>query len=335
MLQLENKTPFAANLTVFPDEDGRDTLYVMARATFKMGAKWTLVDEQPMPVEVDGYYGEPGESSVQYPSEYHLGKLASDIIVLGSAFAPKKQEVRALDVSVTVGEVSKTIKVFGDRIWQNGLPGQPQPFLSMPITYEKAFGGVCKSEDGQVISGEERNPVGVGFLGEYFEEDMDGALLPNIEYPDRLIQSLRDEPEPAGFGAIAPNWKPRMNYAGTYDDTWQETRMPYLPVDFDKQFFNVGSPGLVYPGYLRGGELVSISNMHPDGDLQFQLPAIHLMARTRIGNQVLPLSFNLETLILEPNDLKVSLNWRASILCGKAISKVVGVEMVMARQKAA
>ncbi len=335
MLQLENKTPFAANITVLPNEEGLDTLFIMARATFKIGSRWVLVEEQPMPVEVDEYYGEPGETSIHYPSEYHLGKLATDIIVLGDAHVPQDQQAKTLDVSLTVGELSKTVKILGDRVWQNGIPSQPQPFTSMPLSYEKAYGGVCKAEDGSLLSGEERNPIGVGYLGDYKEADMEGTPLPNIEDPEQLIQSLKDQPQPAGFGAIPPHWHPRAGYAGTYDEAWEENRMPYLPLDFDKQFFNAAHPGLIYPGYLQGGELVSISNMHPNGNLQFQLPAIHLMARARIGNRVQPLSFNLETLILEPNDLQVSLNWRASIACGKVLSQVVGVEMVMARQQAA
>jgi hypothetical protein len=58
----------------------------------------------------------------------------------------------------------------------------------------------------------------------------------------------------AGFGFISPHWQPRAGLAGTYDASWQASRAPLLPVDFDRRHLNAVSPGLVAPGYLRGGE---------------------------------------------------------------------------------
>ncbi len=332
MLQLNNKTPFAANLSVLPNEQGIDTLFVVASARFKWNQRWLLEDEQAAPTEADIYSGEPALSSIVKPSEYHLGKIATDIIVIGDACALHGQQVRTLDVSIQVGLVNHQLKVFGDRVWQSGSISQAQIFERMPITYERAYGGVCIADDGQTVSAEERNPVGVGHLGQYHKSQFDNTFLPNIEDPNNLIQDLKDTPQPAGFGAIAPNWQPRVSFAGTYDDAWITTRSPYLPTDFDKRFFNCAPQNLIYPGYIAGGEPVVIKGMHPQGAVQFTVPQVNLIARANIANQIIPLIFNIETLIIDPNNLSISLTWRASTLAGKKMAKISEIELLMGRQ---
>ncbi|RYZ83275.1 MAG: DUF2169 domain-containing protein, partial [Moraxellaceae bacterium] len=55
MLQLLNHTPFAAQLALFPNEEGLDTLYVVAKAHFNMAAPLSLCDEQTPPLMEDIY----------------------------------------------------------------------------------------------------------------------------------------------------------------------------------------------------------------------------------------------------------------------------------------
>ena len=35
-------------------------------------------------------------------------------------------------------------------------------------------------------------------------------------------------PAPVGFGPLAPHWQPRCDFAGTYDQAWQQDRYPVL-----------------------------------------------------------------------------------------------------------
>ncbi|MCP4431526.1 MAG: DUF2169 domain-containing protein, partial [Gammaproteobacteria bacterium] len=51
MLQLNNKTPFAATMVLLPDQKGIDTLFVMVKASFNIGPNWTLLTAQIPPVE--------------------------------------------------------------------------------------------------------------------------------------------------------------------------------------------------------------------------------------------------------------------------------------------
>lgn len=316
MWQLNNTTPYAANVALFPDEDAVDTLYVIVKATFSLGEKIEPIEKQIKPLEADSYWGEPGESSIRYASDMHTGKAATDIIVLGHACAPEQKEVTELDVSVAVGTVSKTIRVFGDRQWQDGKITAPVPFKTLAMVYENAFGGT-HLVDGKIDSAELRNPVGKGFAGKRKIEDMNGVALPNLEDPSCLIRAYNDNPAPACFGFAAPNWHPRTGHAGTFDGDWKKNRAPYLPKNFDKRFLNMAHADLVYPGFLKGGEGVRVTNMSSVGDIRFQAPRIQLAAQIEVGAKRAQPAFELETLILETDSMNLTLIWRAAMPCDK------------------
>lgn len=321
MLQLNNGTPFAADIALMPNEQGIDTLYLIVKASFNISNKWTLLENQPVPEAEDIYWGEPAQSSLKFASDYHTGKPVSDIIMLGNAYVPNAKSARQLDVSLSVGKVAKTIRVTGNRVWQAGQISQPQAFQSMPMVYEKAFGGQ-HIVNAQTVSNEPSNPVGTGYSESYSAQEREGQPLPNLENPAQCIHRLNDQPEPACFGFVSAGWKPRVNYVGSYDKHWQENRAPYLPENFDSRFFNMAHKDLIYPGYLSGGEKVHISNMHPAGDLRFSLPVIKLFSEVQINQRIEHLEFNLETLLLQPNQLQLSLVFRASLCCNLQTQKI-------------
>lgn len=330
MLQLKNTTPFASNINVLPDEKGIDSLYINVKASFNIGSQWTLAEEQKPPQAEDVYWDEPVSSSLKYASDFHLGKPATDVVMLGEACAPGQASVRQLDVNLAVANLSKTIRVFGDRFWRNGQISAPAAFQTMPLVYERAFGGIQRGEEG-VIAAEERNPVGVGFRGTRADREMEGTALPNLEDPRCLIRSESDCPEPACFGFRAPNWQPRAALAGTYDDQWLQSRAPYLPDDYSRSFVNAAHPELVCDGFLQGGEGVVITNMHPEGELRFNLPCINLVGRVDMAGATEAPRFNLETVILEPNQLQVSLVWKAKVRCDKKTLKIKQVSIALSR----
>ncbi len=323
MMLLNNKTPFAAEMMLLPNEQGVDTLYTIVKASFNIGKKWTLSEEQIAPQTDDECWGDPNDTSIKYPVDYHCGKPSSDIIVLGDACAPASGPVTELDV----GSVHKVLRIYGDRTWSNGYIRRPESFDRMPIIYENAFGGTQIVDD-KVKSAEQRNPVGKGFKGKRSRSEMDGRSLPNIENPRQLIGDMLDEPDPAGFGVIASHWSPRSNYGGTYDEVWQEERAPYLPKDYDSRFQNSASPGLIYPEYLVGGEPVKIVNMHEQGTINFELPRINIKGRLKSPFYDLQkLQFNMETLILKPNELKLHMVWKSAFVCGSRASKIRSVDL--------
>mgnify|MGYP000639624543 CR=1 FL=1 len=142
MLHINNRTPLSANMELFPNEEGIDTLYLMVKASFNIGHQWTLTDEQQPPIAEDVYWGEPDKSSLKYASDFHTGKPATDIVMIGNACSPNNDQVNQLDVSLAVGQISKTIRVFGDREWKDDRMSAPKPFQTMPRVYERAYGGI-------------------------------------------------------------------------------------------------------------------------------------------------------------------------------------------------
>lgn len=330
MLQLKNHTPFAADFALFPNEQGVDTLYTMVKATFNIGPQWTLQQVQSPPQKEDVYWGDPLSSSLRFASDCHTGKASTDIIMIGSACAREQQAVQQLDASVQVGSVSKTIRVFGNRVWNQGYITAPEPFITMPLVYERAFGGKDMLGE-QVRASEPRNPVGCGFVGKKSQSEMNGLPLPNLECPHQLINDLSDNPVPACFSPVAVSWQPRAGYAGTYDEVWQQTRAPYLPEDYQQKFMNSAHPELQYPGFLQGGEPVSIVGMHPIGELKFNLPVLKLLSKIHVDNKEFSSHFNLETLLLDPNQLQLSMVWRAAFPCDKKALKIKQITISMMR----
>jgi hypothetical protein len=325
MFHLRNDTPFVSQLFVFPDRRGIDTLYVVVKATFCLAPGIPVAEEQQPVNLTDAYRGEPGKSSLKYATEAHLEKPGTDVVVLGEACAPHDRPVSELSVRVSIAGRSSTLAVFGDRYWKKGLlgiaPSNPKPFLRMPIIYERAFGGtrVIDIASGTILA-ETRNPVGTGFPGDPSSQATADARLPNIEDPRSLIKTPKDRPRPAGYGCIAPSWEPRISYAGSYDETWRKTRAPYLPEDFDPRFFHAAHPDLIFPGYLKGGEPVAMTNLSPKGERKFNLPVCEPRVEVRIMCRYETAKACLETVLLEPADERLCLVWRSATSCEKKIS---------------
>lgn len=320
MLQLANNTPFAAALNLLPDADAVDTLYVIIKATYTLWPAPAVAAEQQPLRAADEYWGEPGASSLKYAGEFHLAKPATDVVLVGSAHAPGGRAVDELDTALVVGGLRKVVHVVGERQWTGRAVGPAlsavTPFVQMALTYERAFGGthVIDADKGKVKTVAE-NPVGQGFRARQRREEIAGQLAPNLIDPD-------DEERPAGYGFIAPNWRPRLDHAGTYDDAWQRQRAPYLPQDFDARYFNAAHPDLIAAEYLTGGENVVLLNLSPRGRLQFDLPRCAFAVTVRLDGADEKPEIHLETVLLEPDDDRLTMLWRAAVPCDKKALKV-------------
>lgn len=330
MLQLKNNTPFAASIALFPNERGIDTLYTMVKASFNIGKQWTLLEKQVEPQKEDVYWGEPEASSLRQASDYHTGKAATDIVMIGSACVPDGQLARQMNVDLMLGNIAKTIRVIGNRVWDDGRISAPEPFSEMPLVFERAFGG-RDLIDGQLRGAEARNPIGTGFAGKRKAAEMNGVALPNLECPEHLIQDIQDAPIPMCFAPVAPSWQPRINYAGTYDEQWQTQRAPYLPDDYSPRFMNCAPPDLICSEFLSGGEPVRITGMHPSGELNFNLPQVKLRNKVSVAGKENVGEFVLESVILNPNELQLALVWRSAFVCGKKAAQLEQISVSLMR----
>jgi hypothetical protein len=312
---IENKSRFALEVLYLVDEEFRPLVVAVIKGTFSVARGACQLAEKQLPVNPTGEsWGEdPATSSYKYEPEVAFFKPATDVVLIGHAYPPRNG-TGEMQVTLAVGPLRKTLQVFGERAWirAGGRPvaSRPVAFDKMPLVYERAFGGWDRRHtDPKFHASEARNPVGMGFRLSF----EDGLRLPNIEDPSALIQRIEDRPQPAGFGFVSPHWQPRAALAGTYDAKWQAERAPLLAADFERAHLNAASLGLVAPGYLQGHEQVVAQGVTPDGFLSFLLPGVP-SPQVRVVRKDEPdidLTANLDTVILEPDEARVQVLWRA------------------------
>jgi len=326
MWQIDNRTPFAAERGWVRDRDGAEIWLVAVKATFdiKPDGSTEVSKEQPPVLRVPEYQGEPGKSSIKYEADLILTKKTTDVLVIGHAYAPIGYTATGIDVGFKVGPLTKLLRVYGDRHWDiEGGWSTAKPFEKMPLIYERAFGGADHRSDNPDRDWDWRNPVGTGFAVSRL--NLAGEALPNIEYPNQLLQSWNDRPEPAGFGPLCSHWQPRASFAGTYDDNWMKNRQPLLPEDFDDRFYQCAPIDQQTPFFLNGGESAALKGLTPDGGLlHFLLPKIYLGFETRFydGSREIHKNRKLHTIIIEPDFPRVSLVWHTALPCHFKVQKL-------------
>ena len=241
-------------------------------------------------------------------------------------YAPAGKRAASVDAQFALGPIKKRLRVFGDRIWEKSVMGgpsisSPQLFESMPIRYEQAFGGWDRVNDDPI---DHRlyapNPVGTGFATK--AAHCVGLRVPNIEYPNELIGSWEDHPQPAGFGPLECYWTPRRELAGTYDEQWQKERFPLWAQDFDARYNNCAPADQQAAGYLRGGESVELVNLTPNGRLEFRLPKVYPFFETRFGRKRVEHRAQLCTVIIEPDHPRVVMVWQTSLVCNRGVDEL-------------
>jgi hypothetical protein len=330
MLQIDNQTPFYAVLSVLPDRDAIDTLYVILKATLALRPKLALAGAQLPVTLADEYYGDPTDSSLKAVSEIHVGKPGTDVLLVGRAWGPEGRAVRESLVRVTAAERQKSVRVSGDRVWlPDGTPSPPEPYEAMPLVWERAFGGSHRLEDRTLA--EERNPIGVGFAGRRSAEELAGQPVPNLEDPGAPLEQLGGNPTPACFAPTAAHWLPRRRFAGTYDERWQRQRAPYLPADFDPRFLQCAASELALDRYLTGGEPIEVTGASPDGPIAFRIPPANLEVEVSVAGRIERPAANLETLLIEPDENRVCFTWRAALPCDRMVRKVEKVTVTRRR----
>jgi hypothetical protein len=311
VLDLHNNTPFTCEPLPMTEKNGATILRIVLKAGYEITADGHLqvAAKQPEAIMEDKYWGKPGESSVRYESDITLDQPYTDLIINGHAYAPNGRPVEEMDVYAAYqGRLLKRLHVTGDRLWQKGTFGwsmtSPEPFIKMPIVYDRAYGG------SDAKGSEPRNRVGTGYSSS-FNNDFEGTPVPNIEFPDQLINNLKDKPHPAGFGVISKNWEPRLFFAGTYDEAWLKDRFPLLPHDFDSRFFQSVAPDQ-WISRPQGGEIIDVRGMTPDGILRFSLPSCHIDLTLNYTDHTEQKPMDLDNILIESDERRLILTWHAS-----------------------
>lgn len=225
-----------------------------------------------------------------------MPKPQAEYIVSGSFYSPTGKPVTGGEVKVKIGDNEKRLFVFGPRQWAMRIPTQPEPITSVPLAYSKAYGG----------NGYEHNPDGMGY---------DDINLPLIETPDQILTSNRQNIPPAGFAPLDPSLPQRMQYPGTYDETYLEKYYPGYPADFDWRFFMTTAYDQWQEEFFSGNESFELHNLHPEKTLiKGKLPGYkvrcffqqELDEKTRFKE----LELNLDTVWFFPDTDLALLIWR-------------------------
>jgi len=333
--KISNKTACEVKILFSNDEEFRPLVAPIVKATFDISDSGQLkFSKNQIPVNFDGeYYDDPENSSYVFEPEAAYVKPGTDVVVIGDAVS-RKGAVTHLLVEIKIGDLYKKLGIFGNRYWLKQSVGyvvsEIEPFEHMPLVYENAFGGWDRRHQDPNMHGfDARNTVGKGF----YRGDIDYVSgidmpLPNIENPDDLISSIKDQPAPVGCGFTLPHWMPRAKLAGTYDSSWEIDRNPLLPKDFDRRYFNAASGGLISEQYLTGKEAVSISNMTAGGILQFYLPGARPpVVEIEFADTYEEMRTVLDTVIINLREMQLQLIWRNYLLLKKSPHDVEAVSI--------
>jgi hypothetical protein len=328
-LKLINATGMAAGYTLGMEPSGAESLVVAIKGTFTLpprGEQPKLAEEQVPLTDADKFTGEPGLSAVTAECDWAPHKPRCDILLNGSAYAPGGKPAQRVQVGIKVGAWQKLFTVVGDRNWRGGpVPraGTPEPFEVMPISYDRAFGGV---DNFHPDPAQHRtylpNPVGRGYHRLLEPYLVDNTPLPNTEESDAPVTAPNGDYRPMSFGAIGRNFLARYPLAGTYDQNWQDNVFPFLPADFNPAYYQA-APADQQIDKIAGGEQVILLNLTPDGRRDFQLPQaevpviffLHSGAREEMHAAI-------DSVIIEPDVGCVMMIWRASLSIKRNIFEV-------------
>lgn len=263
-MRLVKDTPLEIGWFAWQWRPGQATLTTVIKGTFDLVAS----GECPLSAEQDVLSGEvyPDDDPSQSPardSDLSPFKPHGECFVLGSFHSPTGSPVDRSQIAFKIGSVLKNIAVIGDREWDGlGRPSEPAPFVSMPLRWERAFGGPGVAE----------NPLGRGVAKRQGES---AVRLPNLEDPQRLIQSRGDRPLPACSAPIPRMFTQRLRLAGTYDERWKRERYPHFPEDLQWEYFAAAPLDQRISGYFRGDEEIVLMNLlEGQPNVRCRLPGI-------------------------------------------------------------
>ena len=317
MWEIENKTPFKAEAGFQRTMEGKELWIVVIKACFDIqpAGRLDISENQQEIFHAPVYNFEPGSSSVKYDSDFVIKKPATDVILNGQAWSEKGRVTR-LEAAMQVGSVNKELVVTGDRTWRGDILNTKSlimPFKSMPIVYERTYGGTDTThKNTKKHQSFPANPVGTGFALK--ASGLRGKKVPNIRYKNRRFLKKNS---PAGFGIISRYWEPRISFGGTYDDKWKKERKPFLPEDYDLKYNQQTPEDQQVKGYIKGGEPVLLKNLHPDGTLSFNIPGIDVLCKTRLDGAYIKQNPDIYTIIIEPDENRLIMVWHTALECHK------------------
>jgi Uncharacterized protein conserved in bacteria len=309
-MDLVNESGLEAAWLVSKIEPPAFSLTVVVKGTFGLCHEGTATpaDEQ-LPATGDEIDKTNPARPLRYAMDFAPFKPRADLLLVGSCHAPQGKPVGGLQVSFRVGRFSKSLAVIGDRVWTgHSRATEPVPFVSMPLSWDRAFGG----------SGFEQNPIGKGFKEIARDDGSKVHPLPNVQAFSRLVTDRSQRVEPASFGPIPDTWPQRLKKFGKINSRYLKERWPWYPENMDWGFFNAAPEDQQMKGYLRGDEEITFENLHPAlPRFRSRLPGLRvrcfLNELVRAHEELREMPLRLDTLWVQPDAEQLVLVWRGHL----------------------
>jgi hypothetical protein len=291
--------------TVWQPSAGRFALTVVCKATYTLAPEVSrLADEQEAINEQDNHWDDDPGRSVDAPGDLAPFKPRADVLLVGYAYAPRKEPVLSLQARLLVGEVDKTIEVFCQRLWtMDGALREGARWTRMPLRYERAAGGP-----------DTWNPVGVS--ADARPDTYGQRVIPNLQPPELHLSQPGDVIRPVGFGPLAASWLIRRERLGKHAPSWGDKGTLESPLDddFDALFFQA-APLDQQVDALRADERIVLENLHLDhARLVTSLPGVQPRAFVDVpGREPAELALLADTLWIDTARGICTLTWRGQL----------------------
>lgn len=303
MMEVRSEGPLRVASIVWRLPAGGQVLTVVAKATYLMApGEAQLAPDQESLNEDDNHWDDDPSRSLYSPTDLVPRKPRADILLVGSAFAPRGEPVRSLHARLIVGDVDKTIEVIADRVFtREGQLREGARFLKMPLRWERAAAGPG-------------NPVGMRLDGPM---DRYGQIaVPNLQPIGLNVQRAGDFIPPVGFGPLAPSWPERRDRLGRHRETWshRDWATRPLPDDIDRAYFSA-APRDQQTDSLRDNERLILENLHPEHPrLVTALPGLRPRVFVeRPGSVAREVESRADTLWIDTNRFLCTLVWRVQV----------------------
>ena len=134
------------------------------------------------------------------------------------------------------------------------------------------------------------------------------------------------------FGPLSRTAPSRLQFAGTYDETWQQQRMPLLPADFDLRYHQHAPADQLPPHALSGDEPLRVDGLHAQLEgLTFHLPGKAVLITGNIRKEYFSTLAQLDTVQLWSDQPWLTLVWRLPIRPRQKIEEIGTVSVHMIR----
>ncbi len=265
---------------------------IVVKATYGLVNDGQMKQIAPLEIVCEDRHHAPGGSLAE-AMEIAPYLPNAGVVLTGHACAPGGRPVPSMAVRMALFRdeklLNKALHVTGDRAHASAAP---QPFLKLPLVYERAYGGPAAQD----------NPAGIG---------TDLASRP------ANVVSAGAPPGPPGFGPIAGAWPARAQFLGGLDRRALQEPVAEIPQGFDWRYFQA-APRDQQIDALLGGDWLVLDGLHADvPHLQTRLPSVRAQARWHLlsasgAGPAHEVELRADTLVVDADRMVGSLIWRGS-----------------------